>query len=140
MLFVAFLSWERRQRNPFVELSIFTNRMFGFASLAGGLRMVVMAGQGFLIPLYLVDVHAFNAASIGSVTMIGAGTMALIVRYGGQVADNWGSPLAYGDRHWGAGGDDGGICLVTGECAHLAHCAHSRDLWPGRRVCAGGAT
>lgn len=91
MLFAAFLIWERRQRNPFVELSIFASRMFSIASLAGGLRMVVMAGQGFLIPLYLVDVHAFSAAQIGSVTMISAGTMALIVRYGGQVADRWGS-------------------------------------------------
>jgi len=91
VLFVAFVFWERRQARPFVELSIFNSRIFTMASLAAGLRMVVMAGQEFLIPLYLVDVHHVTAAEIGGVTMMSAGTMALIVRFGGQAADRWGS-------------------------------------------------
>lgn len=91
VLFGAFLVWERRRADPFVELSIFTNRLFTLGSFAAGLRMVIMAGQEFLIPLYLVDVHQVSAAQIGGVTMMSAGTMALIVRFGGQAADRWGS-------------------------------------------------
>jgi hypothetical protein len=90
VFFVGFLFWERRRSNPFVELSIFTNRLFTLGSFAAGLRMVIMAGQEFLIPLYLVDVHHVSAAQIGGVTMMSAGTMALIVRFGGQAADRWG--------------------------------------------------
>lgn len=91
VLFVAFLFWERRRADPFVELSIFTNRLFTLGSFAAGLRMVIMAGQEFLIPLYLVDVHGVSAAQIGGVTMMNAGAMALVVRFGGQAADRWGS-------------------------------------------------
>ncbi len=98
VFFVAFFVWERRQTRPFVELSIFSSRIFTMASIAAGLRMVIMAGQEFLIPLYLVDVHNVTAAEIGGVTMMSAGTMALIVRFGGQAADRWGSrwPTVFG--------------------------------------------
>lgn len=91
VLFALFIFWERRRSDPFVELSIFTNRLFTLGSFAAGLRMVIMAGQEFLIPLYLVDVHQVTAAQIGGVTMMSAGTMALVVRFGGQAADRWGS-------------------------------------------------
>ncbi len=91
LLFSLFLLWERRQRTPFVDLTLFQNRMFTLGSICGALRMVVMAGQGFLIALYLVDVHGVSAANLGTITMVSAGSMALIVRFGGQMADRWGS-------------------------------------------------
>ncbi|MCB0124694.1 MAG: MFS transporter [Caldilineaceae bacterium] len=90
-LFLFFYLWERRQRTPFVDLSLFQNRMFTLGSICGAMRMIVMAGQGFLIVLYLVDIHGVSAANLGTITMISAGSMALIVRFGGQVADRWGS-------------------------------------------------
>jgi EmrB/QacA subfamily drug resistance transporter len=104
VLFLLFWLWERRQTQPFVDLSLFENRMFTFGSLAGALRMVVMAGQGFLIALYLVDVHGVSAANLGAITMVSAGSMALIVRFGGQMADRWGSrwPTVFGIGGQGA--------------------------------------
>jgi MFS family permease len=91
LLFLLFWLWERRQRTPFVDLTLFQNRMFNLGSICGSLRMVIMAGQGFLIALYLVDVHGVSAANLGTMTMVSAGSMALIVRFGGQMADRWGS-------------------------------------------------
>ncbi len=91
VLFLLFFVWERRQANPFVDMTLFRNRMFNLGSLCGSLRMVVMSGQGFLLPLYLVDVHQVSAAQLGTITMVSAGSMALIVRWGGQLADRWGS-------------------------------------------------
>lgn len=91
LFFILFWLWERRREAPFVDLSLFTNRMFNLGSICSSLRMVVMAGQAFLIALYLVDVHQVNAAQLGLMTMISAGAMALIVRFGGQAADRWGS-------------------------------------------------
>lgn len=91
LLFLLFLLWERRQLNPFVDLTLFQNRLFTLGSICSSLRMVVMAGQGFLIALYLVDIHGVSAANLGTITMVSAGSMALIVRFGGQVADRWGS-------------------------------------------------
>jgi len=90
-LFLLFWLWERRQKKPFVDLTLFQNRMFNLGSFCGSMRMVVMAGQGFLVVLYLVDIHGVSAANLGTITMVSAGSMALIVRFGGQMADRWGS-------------------------------------------------
>lgn len=91
LLLAGFIAWERRRANPFVELGLFRNRMFSLSSFCGLTRMFIMAGQGFLVTLYLADVRGFGAAQIGGITMFNAGAMALIVRFGGQAADRWGS-------------------------------------------------
>ncbi len=57
------------------------------------MRMVVMAGVGFLIPLYLVDVRDMSAAAMGVMLVINPGAMALMVRQGGEIADRWGSRI-----------------------------------------------
>lgn len=91
LLLAGFIVWERRHANPFVELALFRNRMFSLSSFCGMTRMVIMAGQGFLVTLYLADVRGFGAAQIGAITMVNAGAMVLVVRFGGQAADRWGS-------------------------------------------------
>ena len=104
LLFSLFLLWEGRHAQPFVHLTLLANRMFTLASLCGSIRMVVMAGQGFLLPLYLVDVHGVSAAQLGTIAMVSAGAMALIVRWGGLMADRWGSrwPTVFGIGGQGA--------------------------------------
>lgn len=91
VLMGSFLWWERRHRNPFVVLALFTRRLFTMTSFAASMRMVTMAGSGFLLPLYLVDVHGLSAAHVGGMLMVSPGAMALMVRFGGQTADRWGS-------------------------------------------------
>ena len=93
---LAFVLWERRRPDPFIALDIFQHRLFDIASIGAMLRMFVMAGSGFLVPLYLVDVHNLNASQLGIALMILPGAMALMVRYGGQVADRRGSGLPVG--------------------------------------------
>jgi EmrB/QacA subfamily drug resistance transporter len=88
---LGFVAWEQRHPNPFVELAIFRNRMFSLASFCGMTRMFIMSGLSFLVALYLADVRGFGAAQIGGITMFNAGAMVLIVRFGGQAADHWGS-------------------------------------------------
>lgn len=93
LCFSAFIWWERHHPNPFVALSLFKRRLFTTASLAASMRMVTLAGSGFLIPLYLVDIHGLGAASVGMMLMITPGVMAIVVRIGGQVSDRWDSRL-----------------------------------------------
>ena len=45
----------------------------------------------FLVPLYLVDIQGLGPAQLGGLLMIGAGTMALVVRLAGGMADRWSS-------------------------------------------------
>ena len=91
LLLGTFFWWERRQADAFVDLSIFNNKLFSMASLTASTRMFIMAGMGFLMPLYLVDVYNFSPTYLGLMLMINPGAMALIVRFGGQIADRWGS-------------------------------------------------
>jgi EmrB/QacA subfamily drug resistance transporter len=95
---VSFLVWEKRTADSFVDLTIFRNRTFSLATVAGMMRMFTMAGVAFLLPLYLADVYQVNAATIGGMMMISPGAMALMVRFGGQAADRWGSrwPVSIG--------------------------------------------
>ena len=91
MLALCFLFWEKQQKNPFVAIDIFRSRVFSITSFCASMRMFVMGGISFLVPLYLVDVRQLSVSHIGIMAMINPGAMSLIVRFGGQVADRWGS-------------------------------------------------
>ena len=91
LLFAVFIAWERRRRNPFVPLKLFTGSTFTIASICAGIRMFTMGGIRFLVPLYLVDVHHLSAASTGIVLTAHAIPLFLMLRLGGQLADRWGS-------------------------------------------------
>jgi EmrB/QacA subfamily drug resistance transporter len=91
LLLAAFIGWEKQHKAPFVDLKIFSDRVFSLASSSASIRMFTMAGVGFLIPLYLIDVYDLSAAHMGLMLMINPGAMTLMVRFGGQVADRWGS-------------------------------------------------
>ncbi len=91
-LLSAFLWWEQRRPNPFVNLGAFKNKLFSRASFCASARMFVMSGGlFFLLPLYLVDIHQLDPAQSGFLLMINPGTMVLIVRIGGRLSDRWGS-------------------------------------------------
>lgn len=91
ILLGAFIVWERRRPDPFVSLQLINYRTFRFASLCAAIRMFVMGGASFLIPLYLVDIHNFSAGYLGLVLTVNPGAMAVMVRFGGLAADRWGS-------------------------------------------------
>jgi DHA2 family multidrug resistance protein len=91
LLFGSFILWEKRRTDPFVSLEIFADRLFTRASVCAGLRMFIMSGIGFLMPLYLADVFGLNAALTGLILVIHAGALLAPMRVGGQAADRWGS-------------------------------------------------
>ena len=91
LCFAAFIVWEKRRPNPFVSLKLFSYRNFRSASLCASMRMLVMGGSSFLLPLYLVDIHDFGPRYLGLILTINPGAMAVMVRFGGLAADRWGS-------------------------------------------------
>jgi MFS family permease len=91
LFFGSFLFWEKRHSHPFIALNIFASKSFSRASLGAAIRMFSMSGIGFLMPLYIADVHALSAVSIGSMLMLHAGALLATMRIGGQLADRWGS-------------------------------------------------
>lgn len=88
---LLFFWWEKRHERPFVAPTLFANSTFMRGSFCASMRMVAMGGIGFLIPLYLVDIKGIRPAELGGMLMIGAGSMAVVVRVAGALADRWSS-------------------------------------------------
>ncbi len=87
----GFILRERRLRSPFLNLDPFRNRSLMVAAVGVGLRMFTMSGIGFLMPLYLLDVHSQSASATGGMLMLNAGALFATMRLGGQLGDRWGS-------------------------------------------------
>lgn len=86
------LIWHQSRRaDPLISLAAVRERTFGLTSLCASMRMFAMAGMSFLMPLYLTDVRGLPVTRIGLMVMVNPGAMALIVRYGGRLADRLGS-------------------------------------------------
>lgn len=86
-----FVWWEFHHHDPYVNLKIFRNRSFTLASLIAGLRMLLMTSVSFLMPLYLSDISQRSASVMGLMLALQAGALFMTSRYGGQLADKWGS-------------------------------------------------
>ncbi|MEX1018972.1 MAG: MFS transporter [Litorilinea sp.] len=89
--FSTFLWWERRHAHPLVPLHLFTIGAFGRSSLAASLRMFLMSSEGFLVPLYMADIHGLSGSEVGFMLTLHAGSLLVTVRLGGQIADRWNS-------------------------------------------------
>lgn len=94
----GFLYWETRTANPFVQLAVFRNTQFKWAAVGAFIRKFSMTSMAFVIPLYLTDMYAANAATVGLVLTLHAGALLTTMRLGGYLADRWGSrwPLFIG--------------------------------------------
>lgn len=86
---VSLVLWERRHAHPLIPLDLFGMPNFSRASLAAGLRMILMSSEGFLIPLYLTDIYGVSSTQIGMLITLQAGALLIAVRYGGRLADRW---------------------------------------------------
>ncbi len=86
---VLFIGRQLRRDDPFVDLSIFKNRMFTRASLGVSIRMFTMSAINILVPLYLFDILNFKATSTGLILMLHAGFLLITMKIGGTIADRW---------------------------------------------------
>lgn len=91
VFFAGLIIWEKRHKTPFIALNILVHGTFRRASLCAASRMFAMSGIGFLLPLYLADIHKLSAISIGVTLTLIAGSLLLTLRIGGQLADRWSS-------------------------------------------------
>lgn len=98
LLSALFLWRELSAGNPFINLKLYRHRLFRIASLGAALRMMTMGGTGLLIPLFLADLYQVDGVLMGVMLMINPAAMSVMVRYGGQISDRWGSrrPLLMG--------------------------------------------
>ena len=91
-LFVAFLlftacfaAWERRCRNPLLDLALFAERRF-VASLAANLFcFMIMAGGNYLVPFYLMLTRGVDECASGFILLIYSAAIALLSPFVGRL-------------------------------------------------------
>ncbi|XVQ15988.1 DHA2 family efflux MFS transporter permease subunit [Spirillospora sp. CA-255316] len=64
-LLTAFVLWERRAREPIMDMGLFRERRFVWALIAGTTGTVVMAGALFVLPQYLQVVQGNDVLGTG---------------------------------------------------------------------------
>jgi MFS transporter, DHA2 family, multidrug resistance protein len=74
----AFIIIELRQKEPLVDLRLFLRRNFGLGSIVNLALGIGLYGVVFILPLYLGQMHGYNASQIGSV-LIWLGLPQLVV-------------------------------------------------------------
>ncbi len=63
----AFITIELRKKDPLLDLRIFARRNFGFGSFVNLILGVGLYGVVFILPLYLGQIHGYDALQIGKV-------------------------------------------------------------------------
>lgn len=58
-----------RQKNPFINLTLFARPTFGVSSLVGAAAGMGLYGSTFVLPLFLSEVAGYNSMQIGAVIM-----------------------------------------------------------------------
>jgi MFS family permease len=116
---VGFWWWEGRYPQPLIPFDLFRIPNFSRASLAAGLRMILMSSEGFLIPLYLTDIYGASSTQIGLLITLQAGSLLVAVRYAGRMADLW-------SRRWPV---LIGFAMQAAAFAYLANLPPSMPLW-----------
>ncbi len=84
---VLFVLRERRTAVRFIDLSLLRKRNFTIASLCIGIRMFLLRGIDFLIPLFITEIYGFTATRTGVLIAVHSGFLLLTMRLGGIVAD-----------------------------------------------------
>ena len=86
---VLFVFRERYARRPFVDLSLLKKRNFLIASSCVGIRMFLMGGFSFLLPLFMTDAFGVSAAKTGTLFTVNSVALLVSMRFGGIVADRF---------------------------------------------------
>ncbi|WEK49956.1 MAG: DHA2 family efflux MFS transporter permease subunit [Candidatus Kaistia colombiensis] len=87
---VVFVIWEALAPTPMMPLGLFASRMFSGVNVLTLLLYFALAGALFFLPTALIQAHRYPAALAGSVFLPFVIVMALLSRFGGGLADNFG--------------------------------------------------
>ncbi len=88
---VGFVVWERVALTAMMPLALFANRTFAGVNLLTLLLYFALSGALFFLPTALIQAHAYPATLAGSVFLPFVIVMALLSRYGGVLADRFGT-------------------------------------------------
>jgi MFS family permease len=93
ILFVSFIQWEKRCRDPLLDLSLYKYASFSFGSFAALAAWSMYSGGNFLFPFYLTMVQGLSSSIIGAIFLIGSVVYIATSLYMGRLSDRIGRRL-----------------------------------------------
>jgi EmrB/QacA subfamily drug resistance transporter len=89
----AFVLWERRQRQPLLDLRLFGERMFLSGGLSSMLGFMALFSLSVAMPFFLIDAQARSLVHAGLLVGIVPVTLSLVAPAAGRLSDRIGSRL-----------------------------------------------
>jgi EmrB/QacA subfamily drug resistance transporter len=121
LVFVGFLYWERRQREPMVDLALFSSAGFSGANAATFFLYFALSGILFYLPMLLIAAWGLSEAATGFIFVPLSLAMAVLSGPMGKLSDRIGARLPIA----------GGSVVVAVSFAALALAVGSglHDFW-----------
>ncbi len=93
VLFILFIQWEKRCRDPLLDLALYKYASFSYGSFAALAAWSMYSGGNFLFPFYLTMVQGLSASLIGSIFLVGSIVYIITSLYMGRLSDRIGRRL-----------------------------------------------
>ncbi|NQV03203.1 MAG: MFS transporter [Bacteroidia bacterium] len=87
LLLAIFVLWERKVKDPILDLSIFSSRSFSFAILASIAGFGLMSGSNVLLPFYIINGLHIDVTHAGFITMTFAVVFSISTPVTGRLSD-----------------------------------------------------
>lgn len=88
-LFIAFLRRETSTKNPFLELSLFSNKTISYGCIVATLGYTALFTNSVLLPFYLTDIMYLDPVKIGLLIMPFPVTLAITSAISGALNARW---------------------------------------------------
>lgn len=86
-LILGFILWERKSKDPILDLSIFQDRNFSFAILASVVGFGLIAGSNVLLPFYLINGLKIDVSHAGFMMMTFPVVFSMVSPLTGRLSD-----------------------------------------------------
>lgn len=87
LLFFFFILWEKRCKDPLLDMAILKNSGFVFALLATTMAYMLIAGNSFLLPFYLELAKGMDSAKTGMILLVYSLIYVFVSPYAGKLSD-----------------------------------------------------
>lgn len=119
VMLAAFIAWERKCSDPLVDLRILRHRDYTLANLANFFQFMVLAGNGFLLPFYLIQVKGLQPDRAGLIIMIYSLVLMIVGPLSGKASDRIAPRILCSV----------GALLAMGACFFFSQALAGQGLW-----------
>ena len=91
ILLKVFVFWELNEDSPLLDLKLFSNKVFSYASLTRFLGFISRSGGMLLLPIFLMNIRGLNELTVGMMMFSGALGMGIGAQTGGRLSDIFGT-------------------------------------------------